>query len=412
MGRDPDHCPVLICSGRLILFPRKLLASINLNAPWGLLLVNRYFQPLGFSPVLIRSLSLRFACLFNTLPSLTSLSLFSSSSIFSSTTLSVFRHFHFFFPILFAAPRAPCKMDTDWCLRCGRHTNEGNDVYCSKQCMALDQSLAHSLPARTSYHRHASFDLPTAATSPRPASVTQSSQRLPLIHRRAHPSDPTQCVARFRDEELQDLHAGAYHVVPSQYLGKDHEGILRWAASVHPGLEEDEDDDLIPSPSSSIPVDLDKLIRPPFLPLTAQNLAPPYVTRHTSGYILHDFPYSQQQQQQHREPRTAPSLIPSQDDASFLTPASESVNTPSVIPDASSTTSSHAAKPLLRRFVNKISSWMAYPVPVPLPNVDAGRNTSVPPSPEERLVYSDQTLRTLPRKDISAVSIPKSLIPS
>lgn len=286
-------------------------------------------------------------------------------------------------------------------------------MYCSKKCMALDQSLAHSLPARTSYHCHASFDLPVAAPSPRPASVTQSSQRLPPIHRRAHPSDPTQCVTRFRDEELQDLHAGAYHVVPSQYLGKDHDGILRWAASVHPGLEEE--DDPIPSPSSSIPVDLDKLTRPPFFPLTAQNLAPPCVTidpRHISGSILHSFPCSQQQQQQQREPRTAPSLIPSQDDASFLTPVSESVNTPSVIPDASSTTSSHAAKPLLRRFVNKISSWMAYPVPVPLPNVDAGRKASVPPSPEERLVYSDETLRPLPRKNISVVSIPKSLIPS
>lgn len=329
------------------------------------------------------------------------------------------------------------SMDTDWCLRCGRHTVscaqstalltykqldlffsflkfsqiEGNDVYCSKQCMVLDQSLAHSLPARTSYHRRASFDLPPIRTSPR-TELTTSHLQKPLHHRRARPSDPTHNVTRFRDEELQDLHAGVYHhIVPSQYSsGKDYKSILRWAASVQPGLEEEEE--YTPSPASSIPVDIDKLARPPFFPLTAQNLAPPCVTIDPRHIVFHDFPCSKpqrQQQQQRHDRRTAPSLIQSQDDASFLTPASESVNTPSVVPDASSTASSHVARPLLGRFVNKISSWISTPAQIPRPMIDATPHATEP-SPGEDLVHSDETLRVhVPYQEkTSVVPIPKN----
>ncbi|GJJ11272.1 hypothetical protein Clacol_005504 [Clathrus columnatus] len=275
--------------------------------------------------------------------------------------------------------------------------NEGSDVYCSKQCRALDQSLAQSLPTRAPYYRRSSFDLPVVIASARPTSTSQPSQKQ---HRRAHFSDPTYNVTRFRDEELQDLHVGA--CVPSQYPGKDREGILRWVASIEPGLQEEISSSFVFDPSSSVPSDLDRLTRPLF-PLTAQNLAPPCVTiepRHTS--VFHDFSRSQ------HERRTAPSLIQSQDDASFLTPATESVNTPSV-PDASSTASSHAARPFLDRFVNKISSWISSPTRIPRPSNEA--HTTLSPE-EEQLVHSDDTLRVhVPYQEkTSVVQIPQSLV--
>jgi len=258
--------------------------------------------------------------------------------------------------------------------------------------MVLDQSLAHSLPARTAYRR-ASFDLPTLSSRPAPSNTPPSHR---LHHRRAHPSDPTYNAIRFRDDELLDLHSDAF--VPTQYTGKGRQGILLWARSVHPGLEEDLLSSSTLDPSTSIPADLDKLARPPFFPLTAQNLAPPCVTVNPRHLSL-DYPFSRSKVEQ----RTAPSLIQSQDDSSLLTPATESVNTPSV-PDASPASS--YPRPILGRFVSKISSWIS-PTRIP----PEGRSSL--PSQDEDLVHSDETLRVHIsgyQEKSSAVQIPQSQI--
>ncbi|KIJ55388.1 hypothetical protein M422DRAFT_23985 [Sphaerobolus stellatus SS14] len=275
-------------------------------------------------------------------------------------------------------------MDTDWCLGCDRQTTTDGQAYCSKTCMLVDQSsLARSYPF-PSYSR-VNFDVPHPP-APRRSSTNQSHRR----QQRSRASEPIYNVARFRDEELE-AHAEA--IVLHNWSGKDREGILRWARAVQPGLEEE----VSPAPYMDVQTpavaELQRVLyRSSPFPLTAQNLAPPCVTVESRHPILLSSLHA------HLEDRTAASQ--SQDDASLLTPATESVAAPSI---------AEATKPLLGRIVHRMRSWMASPTQV------RGSPECIPSPPSEDSAvghHSDETQRVqgfLYRKS-SAVNMPSTPI--
>ena len=270
-------------------------------------------------------------------------------------------------------------MDIDWCLTCGRQTvslhtaprvsdsretcfrfmqNEDNKAYCSKTCMTLDRNMVvQSLPVHMEPYRH-SFNVSDTSPSRRTTPNRFQTRR----ETRARTGDGSSkrsryTNARFNDDELRE-ESRSSTVVASRWSGRDHEGILVWAHSVLPGLDEECVSPILDAPSIS---DLDGFYsRPPPFPLTTQNLAPPFVTipsrhallNHTSSHYL-----------SHREDPTAPST--SQDDTSLLSPATDSVITPSAPsrPDAAPSPSSRV--PRLGFLVNAVCSLIASPLRAP-----------------------------------------------
>jgi len=266
------------------------------------------------------------------------------------------------------------------CNNCVQTTD--GQAYCSKTCQLIDQSsLARSYPI-PSYSR-ANFDLPVVA-SPRPASARQSR---PRPSRRARTSEPIYNNARFADDELN---LDSDPIVLNRWSGKDRAGIVRWARSVHPGLEEEVSS--VPSMDHPTPavVELQRVLaRPSPFPLTTQNLAPPCVTVTPRHLLL-----TKSSLHAHLDDRTSASQT--QDDASLLTPATESVVTPS-IPD----TPLPADKPFLGRVVHRVYSWMGGSPPAPLPSSEG--NIS-PAEDDSGLDHSDDTVlvQTPPHHKFSA----------
>lgn len=296
-------------------------------------------------------------------------------------------------------------MDTDWCLRCARQTVswhsthladnilnvsfvQSNDTegYCSKTCMVLDRSsVVHPLPVHGTSQRP-KFDLPKIAP-PQRTSYTRRHTR-----REARPctldsfsKGPAHNSARFRDEELIDSRPGVH--ATSRYTGRDRDGILVWAHAVYPGIpgHEDECDSLLTESSSMS--DLDRfLARPTPFPLTAQNLAPPHVTVNSPRHALLN--HTSTHYPPNLEDRTAPSL--SLDSTSLLTPATDSVITPSgpSKPDIVSS-ASPKVNPRLGSLINKVCTWIVSPSRAPRASSEG--NPSPPSHGDCVAVHSDET---------------------
>ncbi|KAF8582761.1 hypothetical protein K439DRAFT_129315 [Ramaria rubella] len=267
-------------------------------------------------------------------------------------------------------------MDTDWCLTCGRRTNGDSEAYCSKACMTLDRNaVVQSLPIHIS-SRRACFDIPvvspprhTSRTSPQTCRVDFRACASDGLSRNSYPNK-----ARFRDDELQDPQLS---FITTRWAGKDREGILVWAQAVFPGLDEASASPTIES--SSMP-DLDKLLtRSSPFPLTAQNLAPPCVTVAPRHVLLN---HTSTHTHSHPEDRTTPSL--SQDDTSLLTPATDSVITPSV-PDVA------PSKSRMGGLLNKVCAWIA--IPARAPRATPEGNPTPPSDGDGLIVHSDETAR-------------------
>ena len=264
-----------------------------------------------------------------------------------------------------------------------------NDIqgYCSKTCMALDRSsVVHALPLHVKSHRP-NFDLPSVSLSRR------------TTHNRCHTRREAQACtsdsyskgtaynsARFRDEELTGLPPRP--CATPRYTGRDREGILVWAHAILPGLPGHEEECFSPATETSSMSDFDRfLARPPPFPLTAQNLAPPCVTISPRHALLN---HTSTHHPSNAEDRTAPSL--SLDDASLLTPATDSVITPSA-PSKPDIVSSPQPKtnPRLGSLINKVCTWIVSPSRLPRAFIEGNPS---PPSHGDIVavaVHSDET---------------------
>lgn len=229
--------------------------------------------------------------------------------------------------------------------------NKDNEAYCSKTCMALDcSSVVKSLPIHVTAYRP-SFELPNV--SPPRHTPRQRFQR--RREARSHTVDSlskgtASNKARFHNEELEESRSSSL-VASSQWTGRDSRGILLWTHSVCPGLDEE-----CASPIDTASMsDLDKfLLRPPPFPLTVQNLAPPFVTIPPRHALLN---HTSSHYPSLPEDPTAPST--SHDDTSLLTPATDSVITPSGLPQTEHMPS--PCPPRLSALINTVCSWIVGP---------------------------------------------------
>jgi len=251
--------------------------------------------------------------------------------------------------------------------------------------MALDRSsVVHPLPLPLRSHRP-NLELPSVSHSRRTDHHKCYTRRETPAHTSYNnPKGTVQSNARFRDEEL--ISSPPNLCVASQWTGRDRAGILVWAHSVLPGLPGHEEDHVSSTETSSMS-DLDRFLSRRHLsfPLTTQNLAPPCVTTFPRHALLN---HTSTHHLSNPEDRTAPSLT--LDDASLLTPATDSVITPSgpynldIVPLPPPKTT-----PGLGSLINKVCTWIVSPSRVP--RASAEGNPSPPSRGDRVAVHSDET---------------------